>query len=196
MATVTRAGPTTTLNPVNATLAGTREATLTLSAIDGTRVAIDPSRPSQYLADLDAGPAVEDYLLVANPTARATTARLTYRQQPPRRRRDERPLRIDPCPPRPPASAAGGSRRVVRCASRGREYDAKRRRVTAAATFSNVVDVPRGRWHRRRRDGVRKGRPPVAQITINEGLAWLKTLKKRHEELLAIRNDNQCAGKS
>jgi hypothetical protein len=30
----------------------------------------------------------------------------------------------------------------------------------------------------------------VAQITINEGLAWLKTLKKRHEELLALRNDN------
>ena len=28
------------------------------------------------------------------------------------------------------------------------------------------------------------------QITINEGLAWLKTLKKRHEELLALRNDN------
>jgi hypothetical protein len=31
---------------------------------------------------------------------------------------------------------------------------------------------------------------PMAQITINEGLAWLKTLKKRHEELLALRNDN------
>jgi len=30
----------------------------------------------------------------------------------------------------------------------------------------------------------------MAQSTINEGLAWLKTLKKRHEELLAIRNDN------
>jgi hypothetical protein len=30
----------------------------------------------------------------------------------------------------------------------------------------------------------------VAQITINEGLAWLKTLKKRHEELVALRNDN------
>ena len=29
----------------------------------------------------------------------------------------------------------------------------------------------------------------MAQITINEGLAWLKTLKKRHEELLAL-NDN------
>jgi hypothetical protein len=35
-----------------------------------------------------------------------------------------------------------------------------------------------------------KGRAGVAQITINEGLAWLKTLKKRHEELLALRNDN------
>ena len=30
----------------------------------------------------------------------------------------------------------------------------------------------------------------MAQITINEGLAWLKTLKKRHEGLLALRNDN------
>jgi hypothetical protein len=30
----------------------------------------------------------------------------------------------------------------------------------------------------------------MAQITINEGLAWLRTLKKRHEELLALRNDN------
>jgi hypothetical protein len=30
----------------------------------------------------------------------------------------------------------------------------------------------------------------MAQITINEGLAWLKTLKKRHEELLNLRNDN------
>ena len=30
----------------------------------------------------------------------------------------------------------------------------------------------------------------MAQITINEGLAWLKTLKKRHEELLELRNDN------
>ena len=30
----------------------------------------------------------------------------------------------------------------------------------------------------------------MAQITTNEGLAWLKTLKKRHEELLALRNDN------
>ena len=26
----------------------------------------------------------------------------------------------------------------------------------------------------------------MAQITINEGLAWLRTLKKRHEELLAL----------
>jgi hypothetical protein len=33
----------------------------------------------------------------------------------------------------------------------------------------------------------------MAQITINEGLAWLKTLKKRHEELLALRNDNAHA---
>ncbi len=30
----------------------------------------------------------------------------------------------------------------------------------------------------------------MAHITINEGLAWLKTLKKRHEELLALRDGN------
>lgn len=30
----------------------------------------------------------------------------------------------------------------------------------------------------------------MATITINEGLAWLKTLKKRHEELIELRNDN------
>ena len=30
----------------------------------------------------------------------------------------------------------------------------------------------------------------MTQITINEGLAWLKTLKKRHEELIALRNEN------
>jgi hypothetical protein len=30
----------------------------------------------------------------------------------------------------------------------------------------------------------------MAEITINEGLAWLKTLKKRHKELVALRNDN------
>jgi predicted RNase H-like HicB family nuclease len=30
----------------------------------------------------------------------------------------------------------------------------------------------------------------MAEITINEGLAWLKTLKKRHEELVALRNEN------
>ena len=35
-----------------------------------------------------------------------------------------------------------------------------------------------------------EGSERMAQITINEGLAWLKTLKKRHEELLALRNDN------
>jgi hypothetical protein len=29
----------------------------------------------------------------------------------------------------------------------------------------------------------------MAQITINEGLAWLKTLKKRHEELLYVQGD-------
>jgi hypothetical protein len=30
----------------------------------------------------------------------------------------------------------------------------------------------------------------MAQVTINEGLAWLKTLKKRHEELIALRDGN------
>jgi len=30
----------------------------------------------------------------------------------------------------------------------------------------------------------------MAQITLNEGLAWLKTLKKRHDELIALRNEN------
>jgi hypothetical protein len=30
----------------------------------------------------------------------------------------------------------------------------------------------------------------MSQITLNEGLAWLKTLKKRHEELIELRNGN------
>lgn len=30
----------------------------------------------------------------------------------------------------------------------------------------------------------------MAQITLDEGLAWLKTLKMRHEELITLRNDN------
>jgi hypothetical protein len=30
----------------------------------------------------------------------------------------------------------------------------------------------------------------MAQITLNEGLAWLRTLKKRHEELIALRDGN------
>ena len=30
----------------------------------------------------------------------------------------------------------------------------------------------------------------MAQLTLNEGLAWLKTLKKRHEELIALRDGN------
>src|SRR5580700_6528172 len=49
----------------------------------------------------------------------------------------------------------------------------------------------RRRWHRRRpMPPASKAGGGMAQITINEGLAWLKTLKKRHEELLALRNDN------
>jgi hypothetical protein len=35
----------------------------------------------------------------------------------------------------------------------------------------------------------------MAQITINEGVAWLKTLEKRHEELLELRNDNAHRGR-
>ena len=38
--------------------------------------------------------------------------------------------------------------------------------------------------------GQRSAGDVVPQITLNEGLAWLKTLKKRHEELIALRNDN------
>src|ERR1700732_3997827 len=38
--------------------------------------------------------------------------------------------------------------------------------------------------------GIGNERGWMGQITINEGLAWLKTLKRRHEELLALRNDN------
>ncbi len=30
----------------------------------------------------------------------------------------------------------------------------------------------------------------MAHITLNEGLAWMKTLKKRHEELIGLRNEN------
>ena len=30
----------------------------------------------------------------------------------------------------------------------------------------------------------------MAQITLNEGLAWMKTLKKRHEELIVLRDGN------
>lgn len=30
----------------------------------------------------------------------------------------------------------------------------------------------------------------MAQVTLNEGLAWMKTLKKRHEELIALRDGN------
>ena len=30
----------------------------------------------------------------------------------------------------------------------------------------------------------------MAEITLNEGLAWLKTLRARHGELVALRNQN------
>jgi hypothetical protein len=39
-------------------------------------------------------------------------------------------------------------------------------------------------------DGIDREEISVAQITLNEALAWLKTLKKRHEELIALRGDN------
>jgi hypothetical protein len=35
-----------------------------------------------------------------------------------------------------------------------------------------------------------EGRRDMAQITLNDGLAWLKTLKKRHEELISLRDNN------
>jgi hypothetical protein len=57
--------------------------------------------------------------------------------------------------------------------------------------WSLRLTMLRRRCHRRRRtpQGCGEG-GSMAQVTINEGLAWLKTLKKRHEELLALRNDN------
>ncbi len=62
----------------NATIAGTGESPLTITANDGTRVTIDAALPGRYFADLHAGPGVDDYLLMANPTGTATTARVTY----------------------------------------------------------------------------------------------------------------------
>jgi hypothetical protein len=54
-----------------------------------------------------------------------------------------------------------------------------------------LLTVAPRRWHRRRPMRSASGEGEcMAQITINEGLAWLKTLKKRHDELLALRNDN------
>jgi hypothetical protein len=35
----------------------------------------------------------------------------------------------------------------------------------------------------------------MAQTTLSEGLAWLKTLKKRHDELIALRNENAHRGR-
>ena len=36
----------------------------------------------------------------------------------------------------------------------------------------------------------------MAQITLNEGLASLKTLKKRHEVLIALRNSNRSRNRT
>lgn len=33
----------------------------------------------------------------------------------------------------------------------------------------------------------------ASTITINEGLTWLKTLRERHSELVALRNENSSA---
>ena len=35
----------------------------------------------------------------------------------------------------------------------------------------------------------------MAQVTINEALLWLKTLKERHTELVALRNENSATTK-
>lgn len=32
----------------------------------------------------------------------------------------------------------------------------------------------------------------VTTVTINEGLTWLKTLRERHTELVALRNENSA----
>jgi hypothetical protein len=64
--------------PTNVTIAGSGESPLTIQANDGTRVTINPALGGLYLADLDAGPGPDDYLVIANPSATATTARVTY----------------------------------------------------------------------------------------------------------------------
>ncbi len=51
---------------------------VTIQANDGTRVTINPALGGLYLADLDAGPGPDDSLVIANPSATATTARVTY----------------------------------------------------------------------------------------------------------------------
>lgn len=35
----------------------------------------------------------------------------------------------------------------------------------------------------------------MAEITINEGLTWLKTLRERHTELLQLRNENSAVSR-
>src|SRR6266480_218180 len=54
------------------------------------------------------------------------------------------------------------------------------RRRTTMASSSSPEDP-------RRAEIERTG---MAQITLNEALAWLKTLKKRHEELITLRDGN------
>jgi hypothetical protein len=54
------------------------------------------------------------------------------------------------------------------------------RRLTTMASSSSSADP----------QGTEIERTGMAQITLNESLAWLKTLKKRHEELVALRDGN------
>ena len=56
----------------------------------------------------------------------------------------------------------------------GTIFSLDRRRTTMASSSSED-----SRRRGDREDG-------MAQITLNEGLAWLKTLKKRHEELITL----------
>lgn len=73
---------------------------------------------------------------------------------------------------------------------------AKKVKLRRSRSLSDFVPIPLTaplrRWHRRRStDRHRDGGGAWLRATINEALAWLlKTLKKRHEELLALRNAN------
>ncbi len=68
--TVTLSDPSAPVTIARATGVGT--------ILDNPRVDIDPALPGQYLADLNAGPDVSDWLVIGNPHAVAVTARLTW----------------------------------------------------------------------------------------------------------------------